>query len=211
MRKTVILPLPAIIERLPADAPVFVLGCGDCATREQFGGAQQCRELAERLAAAGISVAGWAALAPGEAVCNLTLARRMLTDHANALAHAGVVLLLACPQGEPVVARATDLPVVAGVQAIVGSMTGGGSMTIEDCHLCDECIARAAGGLCPYSFCPKHLLNGPCGGAHGGRCEVFPKRPCVWELIYWRLQAAGALDILRGYRAPVSFRLAPDE
>jgi hypothetical protein len=54
-------------------------------------------------------------------------------------------------------------------------------------------------------------MNGPCGGAQGGRCEVYPGRPCVWDLIYRRLQAAGKLDLLDGYQAPVSFRLPADD
>lgn len=211
MRRVVPTPLEVIIGRLPAGAAVFVLGCGGCATRERFGGAQQCRELAENLAEAGVQVAGWAAPEPGDAACDPRVARRVLTVHTDALQRAGVIVLLACPQAEPAVMQVTDLPLVAGVQTITGTTTGGGAMTVEECNLCDDCIARAAGGLCPHSFCPKQLMNGPCGGAQSGRCEVFPGRPCVWELIYRRLKADGKLKLLERYRKPMSFRVTPDE
>lgn len=211
MRRTVPLPASVIIERLPADEPVFVVGCGDCATREQFGGAQQCRELAGRLAEAGVAVTGWAVPAPGESTCNPGVARRVLAEHEHLLADAGVIVSLACPQAEPALAHATNLPIIAGVRAIVGTATGGGALTVEECTWCEQCIARATGGLCPHSLCPKSLMNGPCGGAQAGRCEVFPQRPCVWELIYRRLRAADALEILEGYRAPASFRLPTDD
>ena len=183
MRRMVPIPLSVLIDRLPADAPVFVFGCGDCATREHYGGAEECRATAEELRAAGVEVVGWAAPAPGEATCNVAVARAVVAAHAEVIARADVILLLACPQGEPAVARATRLPVVQGVQAITGGLTGGGAMTVEDCDLCEQCIARAAGGLCPHAYCPKQLINGPCGGAQGGRCEVFPNRPCVWESV----------------------------
>ena len=139
------------------------------------------------------------------------LIRQKQGRHADALERAGVIVLLACPQAEPAVAQVTDLPLVAGVQTITGTTTGGGAMTVEECNLCDDCIARAAGGLCPHSFCPKQLMNGPCGGAQSGRCEVFPDRPCVWELIYRRLKADGNLKLLERYRRPMSFRVTPDE
>lgn len=211
MRQTVTLPPSAIIERLPENARVFVLGCGDCATREQFGGATQCRELAERLTSAGLSVTGWAAPAEGEGTCDRRVARRLIDDNAPALAAATAIVLLACAQAEPALARLTELPVIPGVRTIVGVETGGGALSVEECDLCGRCVARATGGLCPHSFCPKQLMNGPCGGAQGGRCEVYPRRPCVWELIYRRLQAVGKLDLLEGYQAPVSFRLPVDE
>jgi hypothetical protein len=211
MRRTVSLPPSIIIERLPEDARIFVLGCGDCATREQFGGAAQCRELAERLAEAGVPVSGWAVPPEGEGTCNPGVARRLIEANASALANTTAIVLMACAQAEPALAQVTELPLVSGVRTIVGVETGGGALTVEECHLCARCVARASGGLCPHSFCPKGLMNGPCGGAQGGRCEVYPGRPCVWDLIYRRLQAAGKLDLLDGYQAPVSFRLPADD
>lgn len=207
MQRAVGRPLPNIIEDLPPEATVLVLGCGDCATREHFGGDAQCRALAEALEDEGITVSGWLAPPPGEGTCDPAVARDALGGAADAVAGAVAIVLLACPQGEAAVARVTDLPVTAGTQLIVGGPTGGNEVSVEECDYCEECIAEAAGGLCPHAFCPKHLINGPCGGAQSGRCEVSPDRPCVWELIYRRLKSAGRLEILERYQSPVSFEI----
>jgi hypothetical protein len=64
------------------------------------------------------------------------------------------------------------------------------------CVTCGDCIAENFGGICPMARCPKGLLNGPCGGAEDGKCEVNPEKDCVWELIYIRLEGLGRLDLL---------------
>lgn len=211
MQRTVPIPPGRLVEEIPADARVFVLGCGDCATRERFGGAVECAETAEALAAEGIEVAGWAAPPDGDGSCNPRVARETLDGAAEALAASGAIVLLACPQAQPAVEQASGLPVIAGTQVVVGGPTGGSASAVEECDFCVQCIAEAAGGLCPHSFCSKHLINGPCGGAQGGRCEVVPRRPCVWELIHRRLKVAGRLEILRAYQEPVSFTPAGAE
>ena len=206
MQQTLPLPLTDLVGLIPEGARVFVLGCGDCATREHFGGPEECAAAAEALAAQGITVVGHYAPPEGEGVCDLRVARAAVAASAEAIEQADLVLLLSCPQGAPAVERATGRTVVLGTQVVVGGETGGGRRSVEECSFCDRCIARETGGLCPHSFCPKNLINGPCGGAQGGRCEVLPKRPCVWELIHRRLKAAGSLSILEGYQEPVSFR-----
>jgi hypothetical protein len=52
------------------------------------------------------------------------------------------------------------------------------------------------------TLCAKSLLNGPCGGAENGKCEVDPERDCGWILIYERLKQLGRLDLLEGYQKP---------
>ncbi len=197
--------LERVIEQIPDDARVFVLGCGDCATTERFGGAVECEETAAALAGEGVAVAGWAAPPAGDGTCDPRVARSTLESAAEDLADATAIVLLACPQGAPAVERATHLPVIVATQVVSGGATGGSATAVEECDFCARCIAEAAGGLCPHSFCPKHLINGPCGGAQGGRCEVLPGRPCVWELIHRRLKVGGKLSILQVYQEPVSF------
>jgi hypothetical protein len=54
--------------------------------------------------------------------------------------------------------------------------------------------------VCPQT-CPKQMRNGPCGGAHLGRCEVVDK-PCIWGPVYERAAAADRLADLRVYIPP---------
>jgi len=66
----------------------------------------------------------------------------------------------------------------------------------EACHLCGDCVLGSTGGVCPISRCAKSLVNGPCGGAKNGKCEVNPENDCAWILIYNRLKATNELDKL---------------
>jgi hypothetical protein len=52
----------------------------------------------------------------------------------------------------------------------------------------------STGGLCPVTLCSKGLLNGPCGGAENGGCEVDRRRDCGWQLILDRLDRLGKLN-----------------
>ena len=53
------------------------------------------------------------------------------------------------------------------------------------------------GGICPVTACTKGLLNGQCGGASEGMCEVDPERECGWDKIYKRLEKMGRTDLLK--------------
>jgi len=57
------------------------------------------------------------------------------------------------------------------------------------CQSCGDCGIQHVAFLCPESQCPKHIRNGACGGSSGGKCEVYPDRPCVWFRAYNRWAA----------------------
>ncbi len=66
-----------------------------------------------------------------------------------------------------------------------------------DCNQCGQCYLNYTGGICPLTNCAKSLLNGPCGGAKDGKCEVNPETDCAWILIYKRLEKIGKLNMLK--------------
>ena len=70
-----------------------------------------------------------------------------------------------------------------------------------DCRMCGDCTLSESTYLCPQSGCPKKLVNGPCGGSNGGRCEVFPERHCFYVRVYRRLDPDTTLDDLA--KAPI--------
>ena len=212
MQATVQRPFDKIVEEIGDSASVFVFGCGDCATDERFGGERECSNMAERLGVAGIAVTGWAVPPDGGSTCNPITSRTLVLANSEAIAAADTILLLACAQGMPAVSEAVgDKRIIQGTHTIIGTQTAGGADDFASCGYCDVCLAELTGGLCPYAFCPKHLLNGPCGGAQGGRCEVFPSRQCVWELIYRRLKEDGRLDVLMRYQQPADFGVSDEE
>ena len=67
-------------------------------------------------------------------------------------------------------------------------------------------ILAATGGICPVARCAKRLLNGPCGGSAGGRCEISAivgrHIDCVWQLIIDRLKVLGRMDEYVDFRTP---------
>ncbi len=67
-----------------------------------------------------------------------------------------------------------------------------------NCRMCGDCTLSESTYLCPQSGCPKKLVNGPCGGSNGGRCEVFPERRCFYVRMYQRLDPNTTLDDLGG-------------
>ncbi len=67
----------------------------------------------------------------------------------------------------------------------------GVSLEKEKCAGCSQCYLNLTGGICPVINCAKGLLNGPCGGAKDGKCEVNPDLDCAWEKIYERVKKQG--------------------
>jgi len=64
----------------------------------------------------------------------------------------------------------------------------------EQCAGCGNCILHLTGGLCPVARCAKSLMNGPCGGSVGGKCEIDPQVPCIWQSIHDRLERLDRKD-----------------
>jgi methylenetetrahydrofolate reductase (NADPH) len=58
------------------------------------------------------------------------------------------------------------------------------------CQDCGDCSLAEIAYLCPQDKCSKGQRNGPCGGSHGGTCEVLD-RPCIWLKAYKRLKPHG--------------------
>jgi hypothetical protein len=128
----------------------------------------------------------------------------MLTEvHKEQAENADSFIILACGQGIHTVMDATDGGAVhPGCDTIFGGETVTEGFITEYCSLCGECIVENYGGLCPITLCAKSLVNGPCGGAINGKCEVDRNRDCGWQLIYDRLKALGRLADMDKYAIP---------
>jgi hypothetical protein len=204
MHATIQKPLDEILEYLAEDEKVFVVGCGNCAEKCRSGGQEQVDEMVERLRAESITVTGGGSTASGASLCKLAACQQLLNvDHKQETEAADSFLILACGQGIHTVIDATDGGLVhPGCDTIFGGETVTDDFITEYCRLCGECLVEYTGGLCPLTLCAKALLNGPCGGAVDGKCEVYPERDCGWELIYQRLKAIGRLDLMLQYHEP---------
>ena len=207
MHATIQKPLGEILEFLKEGEKVFVVGCGNCAEKCRSGGEKEAKEMKVRLESEGIKVTGYAATASGSSLCKLSAAKKMLNEeHKDETEAADSFLILACGQGIHTVMDATDGgDVHPGCDTIFGGETVRDDFITEYCSLCGDCIVEYTGGLCPVTLCSKRLLNGPCGGAKDGKCEVDRDQDCGWQLIYERLKDLGRLDLMGQYRGPKNY------
>jgi hypothetical protein len=207
MHATIQKPLDEILKSLEKSEKIFVVGCGNCAEKCHSGGEKQAQEMKVRLESKGVEVTGYAATASGKSLCKLSAAQKLLNEeHKNEAEAADSFLILACGQGIHTVIDATDGGKVhPGCDTIFGGETVSDDFITEFCSLCGECIVEHTGGLCPLTLCAKGLLNGPCGGAKEGKCEVDRERDCGWQLIYERLKNINKLELMYNFRKPKDY------
>jgi hypothetical protein len=198
-------PIEEIAGYIKPEEKVFVVGCNNCAWKCHSGGEDETEAMARRLRERGVNVVGFTVPGPqGMSLCKLDHTRKVLQeDYADQVNAADSFLVLGCGQGVHTVIDATDGGMVhPGCDTIFGGETVSESEINEYCSLCGDCVIEFTGGLCPMTLCAKSLLNGPCGGAENGKCEVDSDRDCGWVLIYDRLMKLGRLDLLLPYQAP---------
>ena len=171
---------------------VFVLQCHGC--REISFPEQEAEELIRELLAAG-RVTG---VLTTDYICNPENLLLRLERRRGMLGEAVGVLVLSCGVGvQTVSALLEGKSVYAGCDTVRLPGFQGVTPLEVDCGQCGECYLSLTGGICPITACSKSLVNGQCGGAKNGRCEVDPDMECGWERICRRLEAVGRLDALK--------------
>ena len=137
-------------------------------------------------------------------ICNDENLAVRLAYHKEAIDAADMILVFSCGVGVQTVAAmypgkkvcaACDTYHLPGYQGV--------TPLEHDCKQCGECFLNLTGGICPLTACSKSLVNGQCGGAKKGKCEVDLNMECGWERIYQKLKAIGRLDAMK---CPVQIR-----
>ena len=183
---------------------VFIVNCHGC--KEVHFPEAEADELQKEMMAAG-NVTG---IITTDYICNPDNMKLRLSKHTAAIEEADMILVFSCGVGVQTVAEhfpgkkvcaACDTYALPGFQGVT---------PLEyDCRQCGECYLNLTGGICPITACSKSLVNGQCGGAKDGKCEVDPNMECGWERIIKRLTQIGRLDVLK---CPVQVRnYATDE
>jgi ferredoxin len=201
-------PLAEILEALAGARAVALVGCDGCAKVCATGGTDEVAALAQELKQQGLDIVFEAT---PERTCNVAKSKPVLEPLKDRIADADALLVLGCGGAVQITRYMTEQfgltkPVKVGLNS-VGHMDTvvPGSLAMEECSDCGECVLNETGGICPVTRCAKSLLNGPCGGAENGKCEVDPNRDCAWVLIYNRLAALGELERLRRYQEPKDY------
>ena len=177
---------------------VFLIICHGC--REIYFPERQADQLLTELTAAGIVTGSITT----DYICNVDNLKLRLERHAAAIDAANTILVLSCGVGVQTVAdlypgkrvcASCDTYALPGFQGVTPLQ--------HDCKQCGECFLNLTGGICPLTACSKSLVNGQCGGAKDGKCEVDPSMECGWERIQKKLAKVGRLDALK---CPIQIR-----
>ncbi len=178
-----------LVSLLDGTNNLFILTCNKCFKEFEALYEQECVTLNNLVLGLGKKVTG---CAPIDFVCNKTLTAKQLEGLIPEGTEA--VLVAACGLGIQTVADLVKLPVFAASNSLNYTGYHGMALTKKACEACDQCYLNVTGGICPIVDCSKSLLNGQCGGAKNGKCEVDPNKDCAWEKIYQRLAAQGRLE-----------------
>ncbi len=198
-------PLEEILSYLEGDKSVFLIGCKGCAEGWGSGGEKQVAEMKSTLQEGGKAVSGSVVV---DMLCDSTLTKLKFRSYKEEIAAADSILVLTDGAGVQTVAEAVDKVVHPGCNTLSSGGAHAEWKEAERCLECGDCMLEFTGGLCPIARCSKHLLNGPCGGSQGGKCEVDPDIPCVWQQIVDRLAKLGQLDKLERLVTPKNWSVS---
>ena len=185
-------PLEEILGYLEKCESVYLIGCGTCATLCRTGVKDELIEMKARLEEAGKKVVGWLLM---PTACD-ELTRDALIANQKEIAKADCILALTCATGVQTIAFYLDTPkpVYPGLNTLFLGTEQTPGHFIEACLQCGSCVLGRTAAICPLVRCAKSVLNGPCGGSAGGKCEIASGVPCAWQLIYDRLADMGRLE-----------------
>ena len=181
-----------------ATGKVFIINCHGC--KEVHFPVKEAEEVQAELKAAG-KVTG---IYTTDYICNPENTKLRLDLHKAEIDAADAVLVFSCGVGVQTVAEYLNPKKVYACCDTYPLPGFQGVTPLEhDCKQCGECYLNITGGICPLTACSKGLVNGQCGGAKVGKCEVDPSMECGWERIYQRLAKLGRLDVLK---CPIQIR-----
>jgi len=180
--------------------PVFIIGCNECATLCHTGGEEEVLAMKCAFEKKKIQVSGWVVLDPA---CHLNNDKRLLKPHNEELNKSKKILVLACGNGVQTVSEIfDDKDIISGTDTLFLGEIKRANEFDKRCNMCGECLLDLFGSFCPVSLCPKSMLNGPCGGVKGGKCEINSDLDCIWEQIYRHLKKRGQLHLLDEIQKP---------
>lgn len=168
---------------------LFLIACNKCFKEFETVKEPECEELSELAREMGKTVTGSARV---DFLCNKVQTEKKLQDMIpEGTEH---ILVASCGLGIQTVADLTGKKVYAASNSLNYRGYHGMALTERKCDACAQCYLNITGGICPIVDCSKSLVNGQCGGAKDGKCEVDSSKDCAWEKIYRRLEKQGRLE-----------------
>jgi len=183
-------PMEELIGYVEPYQRILLVGCNECVTVCAAGGRKEVGLLSSALHVAFMKT--------GKVleVKELTLERQCDPEYVEELVSqidgVDAVLSMACGCGvQEIAKRFKDKPVFPAVNTSFMGASERQGVWVERCQGCGDCVLGTTGGVCPIARCSKRLLNGPCGGSTGGKCEINPEIDCAWHLIWEKMKALG--------------------
>ncbi|MCI8551166.1 MAG: electron transport complex subunit RsxC [Lachnospiraceae bacterium] len=168
---------------------LFIVACNKCFKEFETVDEPDLGEFEKVVSGQGKTVVGSAKV---DFLCNKTQTEKKLKDMIPESAEH--VFVISCGLGIQTVADLAGKPVYAASDSLNYRGRHGMALTERRCDACAQCYLNVTGGICPIVDCSKSLVNGQCGGAKDGKCEVDPEKDCAWEKIYQRLEKQGRLS-----------------
>jgi len=202
-------PMEEILEFVRPFDRILLVGCNECVTVCAAGGRKEVGILSSGLQ--------MALMKEGKTleVKEVTLERQCDPEYVEELVteidQADAILSMACGCGVQELARRYKEKLVfpAVNTKFMGASERQG-IWAERCQGCGDCLLGITGGICPIARCSKRIMNGPCGGSTGGKCEISQDVDCVWQLIWDRLKALGMEDRYEDIMAAKDWRSSRD-
>ena len=178
---------------------LFIIACNKCFKEFDTVDEPECGEMEKFAAEHGKKITGTVKV---DFLCNKTRTEKELAE----LIPEGTehIVVLSCGLGIQTVADVTKKSVIAATNTLNYTGHHGMALTKKACDACAQCYLNVTGGICPIVDCSKSLVNGQCGGAKNGKCEVDPNKDCAWEKINQKLTQQGRLDEFR--KQPIQLR-----
>ena len=181
-----------LAELLEGKDNLFVVACNKCFKEFDTTQEPEMEKLLELANGLDKTVVGTAKV---DFLCNSARAEKNLPGMIPE--NAEHIIVISCGLGVQTVAAIAEIPVSTATDSVRRkSGHHGMALTKKTCDACAQCYLNITGGICPVVDCSKSLLNGQCGGAKNGKCEVSPDKDCAWEKIQQRLAKQGRLGEL---------------
>ena len=178
---------------------IFVIACNKCFKEFETTYEPDCEAFEKIVADQGKTVTGSVKV---DFLCNKTQTVKKFDDMIPEGTES--IFVVSCGLGVQTIAEMADVPVFAACNSLNYTGHHGMALTKKACDACAQCYLNMTGGICPIVDCSKSLVNGQCGGAKNGKCEVSPDKDCAWEKIQQRLTAQGRIAELTSQ--PVQIR-----
>ena len=178
-----------LVSLLAGKDNLFVVACNKCFKEFETVDEPDCGEFEKIAAEQGKTITGSIKV---DFLCNKIQTEKKLQD----IIPEGTenVFVISCGLGIQTVADLAGKPVFAASNSLNYRGHHGMALTKKSCDACAQCYLNITGGICPIVDCSKSLVNGQCGGAKNGKCEVDGNKDCAWEKIYRRLEKQGRLE-----------------